>query len=101
MTGDEVVQLVGVTYTADAIGQRVPTEVLKEVFAQVTSVSASEFFSGGQNGLRPDKRFTVFTYDYNGEETLIYNSRRYHIYRTYEREDESIELYCELKVGDT
>ena len=100
MNGDNVVELVGVEYSTDAIGQRVASETRREVFATVQSVTASEFFAGGQNGLRPDKRFTVFSPDYEGEEQLIFNGRRYSIYRTYERPDEQTELYCELKTGD-
>lgn len=100
MSRDDVVQLVGVTYTADSIGQRVPTEVQRQVYASVASVSASEFFAGGQRGLKPDKKITVFAPDYQGEDSLVFAGKRYAIYRTYIRDDEQIELYCEAKTGE-
>ena len=43
----------------DAIGQWVEERIERPVFGQVNSVTASEFFSGGQNGFKPDLRFTM------------------------------------------
>jgi hypothetical protein len=38
--------------------------------------------------------------DYNGEDTAEYDGKRYGIYRTYERDDEQVELYLEKKAGN-
>lgn len=70
-----------------------------DVYARVESVSASEFFDAGQNGLKPEYRFTVSAWEYGDEEELSYNGRLYSIYRTYRRSLDLIELYAERKVG--
>ena len=71
----------------------------REVFCQVDSVTQSEFFEGGRNGLNPEYRFTMFFADYQGERTVEYNGRRYGIYRTYQPRTDIIELYAERKGG--
>ena len=91
----EKISLVTKTYTADSIGQRKETRTTTDVFALVESASQSEFFNGGQNGLRPEFKFTVLLNEYIGQETLIYKSVEYTIYRTYRRDDGRIELYTQ------
>ena len=76
------------------------TETENKVFVNVSSVSASEWFEGGRNGLNPQFRFTMFSHDYNGEKIIKYNGRQYTIYRTYFRKVDEIELYTELKKGN-
>ena len=65
----------------------------------MTSVTSSEWFEGGRNGLNPEYRFRLFRYDYNDEETVIYNDTYYSIYRSYVGKDEIIDLYAEKKKG--
>lgn len=88
-----------VTYTTDALGQKIPTVVLKPIFAIVRSASQSEFFNAGQEGLKPDKVFDVLITEYDGETELTYNSEVYSIYRVYERDDARVELYTEKRAG--
>ena len=91
----EKISLVTKTYSVDSIGQRVETRSTKEIFALVESASQSEFFNGGQNGLRPEYKFTVLLNEYGGQETLMYKSVEYDIYRTYRRNDGRIELHTQ------
>lgn len=83
----------------DAIGQWVEERIERPVFGQVNSVTASEFFSGGQNGFKPELRFTMFGPDYQGEEVIRYEGNLYTIYRTYRARTDIIELYTEKRVG--
>lgn len=94
-----VLQLIAVTYTEDAIGQQVPAETARTVFCTVSSVSASEWFEAGRNGLRPALRATVFAPDYNGEDLVELDGKRYGVYRTYLTDNEQVELYLEDKAG--
>lgn len=71
----------------------------REVFCQVDSVTQSEFFEGGRNGLNPEYRFTLFAEDYQGERTVEYRNHRYGIYRTYQPRTDIIQLYAERKGG--
>jgi hypothetical protein len=99
MDRSNVCTLIGETYTQDSIGQMVPAEVLSDVFCNVASVSQSEWFAGGQNGLKPELKLTMFAPDYTGQKIVEVNGNRYTIYRTYVRQDELLELYLERKTG--
>lgn len=71
----------------------------RDVFADVTSVTGSEWFEGGRNGIVPEYRIVVFKYDYQGEQLLRYNGTVYQIYRTYDRRTDELELYCAKRKG--
>ena len=71
----------------------------RDIFADVTSVTGSEWFEGGRNGIVPEYRMIVFKYDYQGEQLLRYNGTVYQIYRTYERRTDELELYCAKRKG--
>lgn len=99
MDRSRVLTLISVSYTEDDIDQQVPVETRKDVFCNITSVSASEFFDAGRAGLKPEFRATMFVYDYGGEDTVELDGVRYGVYRTYLGRNETIELYLERKVG--
>lgn len=63
------------------------------------SVSQSEFYKGGEAGLKPEFRLTTAIIDYSGEKEVELDGKRYGIYRTYEVDKDYIELYCERKGG--
>lgn len=86
-------------YKKDEIGQMVPIESKREVFCNLSSVSASEWFEAGRNDLNPEYRATVFAYDYEGEKIAEIDGEPYGIYRSYIRNGEEIELYLEKKAG--
>lgn len=88
------------TRTQDSIGQWVETVERRQVLGQVSSVTASEFFAGGQNGLQPEIRVTMFAYDYQDEQNLELDGKIYSIYRTYYARNDTLELYCERRRGD-
>jgi hypothetical protein len=69
------------------------------IYANVTSVTGSEWFEGGRAGLNPELRFRVFAPDYQGEEILKYNDHYYSVYRTYMARNDILELYCERRSG--
>jgi SPP1 family predicted phage head-tail adaptor len=91
--------LVSTAYTRDVNGVQRKTETVRTVYANVQSVSASEFFEGGRNGLKPEYRFVMFRHDYNDEPVVAYEGKRYAVYRTYIGRNDTIELYTEQKGG--
>ena len=99
MDRSNVLALVGVTYTTDALNQQIPQETTRDVFCNISSVSSQEFFDAGQAGLNPEWRVTVFAPDYNGETIAELNGVRYGVYRTYLGKNETIELNLERKAG--
>ena len=77
----------------------ISTESKRKVFCSITSVSASEWFEAGRNGLQAELRITMFAFDYHGEKIAEVNGQRYSIYRTFRSKPDEIELYLEKKAG--
>lgn len=103
MNKSVTIDLISKTYTTDSMGQKVATEKSTTVFATLTSISRAEWVSysqSGRQGLVPSYVASVFMGDYNGESIAEYDGKRYGIYRTYERDDEQVELYLEKKAGN-
>lgn len=103
MNKSVTIDLISKTYTTDTMGQRIAAEKSTTVFATLTSISRAEWVSysqSGRQGLVPSYVASVFAGDYNGEDSAEYNGKRYGIYRTYERDDEQVELYLEEKAGN-
>lgn len=101
---DDLIYLVSEWYEKDAIGQMEPKERIKGIWADVKSVTRSEWANAGQNGLRPQLVAVTQAINYSGEEIVQIgsgtNARRYGIYRTYFPPDsDGIELYLEAKAG--
>lgn len=99
MNMQDVITLRAVEIQTNDYGVPVQTITEKEVYARVESVSASEFFDGGQNGLKPEYRFLVNAWEYSDEPDIKYNGKVYSVYRTYRRSLDLMELYTERKVG--
>lgn len=97
---DSVLTLIGFTQSQNEYGVWEQTPVPREVFCQVESVTRSEFYNAGRNGLNPQFEFTVFVGDYEGETICKYNGLEYAIYRTFiVPGTDYIELYAERQGG--
>lgn len=97
---DNVLTLKAITKVQDEYGVWRQTATSRTVFCQVHSISQSEFFQGGRNGLNPAYRFTVFHGDYEDEIQCEYEGKGYAIYRTYiVPGTDYIELYAERQGG--
>ena len=99
MDRSDVINLIETLTAQDDHGVWQKTYRSRSVFCQVESVSQREFYEAGRNGLNPSLKFIVFFGDYNNEPTLTYKGQTYAIYRTYQRKDDLLELYCERKGG--
>ena len=99
MDRSEVMELTSVVRYQDQLGVWHDTPTARSVFCEVSSVSQSEYFEGGRNGLNPSLRFRMFAPDYQGEKTLTYKGVEYSIYRTYVDRNETIDLYTEQRRG--
>ena len=94
----DVLTLIAQTISTDQYGNEVATEVEKQVFCEVDSITQTEFYQAANTELNPEYKFTIFFGDYNGQPIVEYNGLRYAIYRTY-RADDNLELYVERKIG--
>lgn len=96
---DVIAYLLGKTITMNQLKQEVEVDTRTEIFAQKESISQSEFYKGGEAGLKPEFRLKTAIIDYNGEREVELDGKKYGIYRTYEPDQDYIELYCERKGG--
>lgn len=102
MNKSVTIDLLTKTYTTDDMGQKIYKTKERTVFATLTSISRAEWTSysqTGRQGLVPAYVATIFMGDYEGESQCVYDGQTYGIYRTYERDDEQVELYLEKKAG--
>lgn len=122
MNRNDVCYLLKDSYTTDSLGQRIATTTARMVYCEISSVTGTEWFSGSQNGIRPELRVTLFRYEYQGEETVniggcddgsgIKGGTNYTVYRTYWKRPElsvgghltgpefdELELYLEKRAG--
>ena len=93
-----VITLLATTTAQDANGIWQETQTARKVFCKIESISQSEFFEAGRNGLKPEQKFIMFSGDYRGEEIIEFKGKSYAVYRTFQRGDQT-ELYCERKGG--
>lgn len=101
MDRSDVITLVGETYTQDTIGQYKAIETSRIAFCNIMSISQTEFFEAGRNGISPSYKVVLFKYDYNSEPIVEYKGVRYSIYRTYEARNDMLELYLQEESGVT
>lgn len=99
MDRSDVITLVKETHQNNDYGVQTTETEKRQVFCQVNSVTRSEFFEAGRNGLNPEYVFTMFFGDYDDERLVEYRDKRYAIYRTYITRNDTIELYAERKGG--
>lgn len=95
---DKLIILLSENYIKDEIGQEICNPIKKEVFAEEKSITQREFFNAGHRGLKPARVFKIWFFEYEGETEILYEEKRYFIYRTYKKGDK-IELYCEERVS--
>lgn len=76
------------------------TAIETPVYCGRLSVEGKEYHEAGQQGLKPGIVLAVHTEEYDGQDYVDFEGRRYTIYRRYERTDGITELHCTLKVGD-
>lgn len=99
MNNSYKIGLVSKQFNPDPIGNMIETETIEYVFAEVSNVSAKEFFESGQNGLKADLKFTIRGFEYSEQNEIIHNGTKYSVYRFYRRNDGFVELFTEKKVG--
>lgn len=75
-------------------------EIKTEVFCDVRSITQTEWFEAGRNGIEhPSFIFIINRNEYSGEQIVEYEGQRYGVFRTYAAKNEDLELHCEAKGG--
>lgn len=96
---DDELYLLSTTYEPNAAGVDIPTNKRKKVIILRNSTTRSEIAAAGRDGLNPEYFFTIAKPEYDGERICEHNGLTYAIYRTYEVDEDYIELYVARKGG--
>ena len=95
------VELIEIVTEKDELNQTIEKERVKSsTIASISSVSQTEFYSGGRLGLQPSLKAVIYDFEYSGEPVLKWNNKLYSIYRTfYVNGTDMVELYLEERGG--
>lgn len=101
MEYSEIIYLVNTTKEVDEIGNIIPTSfTLTKRYAKKQSVRTNEFYSAVETGLTPSVEFVMKRLDYEGQQELEWNSKRYIVIRTVDPKNKfDIVLVCTRKIG--
>lgn len=103
MEYSEIIYLIQETKTEDEIGNVITSsEVSNKCYAKKQSIRTNEFYSAVEVGLTPSAEFVIKRLNYNGEEELEWNGKRYQVIRTVDPKNKfDIVLICARKIGIT
>lgn len=96
---NEIITLKKESTTINEYGDTVRTFTSKNVFAEVKSISQSEFYQAQATGLKPEIKFIIADFlDYNDEKVISYcpyggQTEDYTVLRTY-RNKINLEIVC-------
>ncbi|MFO7295961.1 MAG: phage head closure protein [Clostridia bacterium] len=99
MRHNTVIELIAVTIVEDEIGNRIETEIPRQVFANEMAVNQAEFYNASLAGLKPERMFEIYSFEYAGESKLKHDGVKYRIIRT-ETRGEKTRIICERVAGD-
>jgi SPP1 family predicted phage head-tail adaptor len=101
MRHSDVIYLLIPEVIEDDLGQKVPTDNYAErmIFANKYSVGAAEFYEAANSGMKPEKQFEIYSFEYNDESLLKHEDKIYSIIRVQEA-GEKTRITCERDVGN-
>jgi len=92
MVRADVIGLVTETRSAHGVHEAI-TETVREVLAEIRSVTRSEYYNALNAGIQPELVFKLtLDADYQGEHFLRFHGLRYRVIRTYLTNDGGIEI---------
>lgn len=100
----DVLELVGSSVTGkNALGDPVYSRVYKIRYVDKLKINQTEFYQSNTQGLRPELKFKMRYSDYAEEKQIrfpVTTGKIYDIIRTYNPDDEFIELTCQGVVAN-
>jgi len=95
----EELYLISITISEDDIGNQMETPSERLVFAEELVLGSYEFYNAATTGIRPTKKFEIYTREYFGEDRLKHKGINFRIIRT-ETKGEKTSLSCESVSAD-
>lgn len=101
MEYSEIIYLVSKVQEEDEIGNiQTSSFQLTKRYAKKQSVRTNEFYSAVETGLTPSVEFVIKRLDYDGQDELNWNNKRYSVIRTIDPKNKfDIVLVCARKIG--
>jgi len=99
MRHNQIIKLINVIITEDAIGNQIASTTERTVYANEYYVSQSEFYNAAVADLKPEKQFEIYSYEYQDEPKLDHDGKVYNVIRTEKRGDKT-RLTCERIIAD-
>lgn len=95
------IDLIQVSIETDDLNQLVEkTRTTATVYAEISSVSQTEFFNGGRLGFQPSLKATIYDFEYDDEPIVKFNDGLFSVYRVfYINGTDRVELYLEKRGG--
>ena len=98
MRHNDIIYLLSTETEYDDIGNPIETTTERMVYANRFEVSASEFYEASAQGLKPEKKFEIFSYEYNDESELKHDDQVYQI-TLVQGAGEKTRITCEKDIG--
>lgn len=99
MRMSSIITLYTVTQQQGPLGEWHKVTIPMDVPCEIRSVSRQEWTMAGERGFAPVLTVIVFSGNYAGQSRAKIGDRMYAIYRTYDRDDETTELYLQYETG--
>jgi len=99
MRHNQIIKLINVIVTEDAIGNQIASTIERTVYANEYYVSQSEFYNAAVADLKAEKQFEIYSYEYQDEPKLEHDGKVYNVIRTEKRGDKT-RLTCERIIAD-
>lgn len=96
---DDVCSLISVTTDKDEIGNMITKEKEYMVYCSKLDITRAEISAAGSLGLKPEMMLIIDADAYGNEKLLEYQGKKYAIYKTFQRVDGFMEVYCETRSG--
>lgn len=96
---NDVVVLISYAEGVDVYGNVTDaSETRKTVFIEEKGVRQSEAYQAQAQGLKADRMFIMRYADYEDEEVLEHNGKRFNIIRTHRKDADYIEIVCQRDI---
>lgn len=99
MDRSDIITLKKESHSQDSSAAWISSNTETDVFCEVRSVTQSEWFEAGAEGIVPEYIFIIDRNEYDGEKVVFYDGQKYGVFRTYAGKGEDLELHCERKGG--
>ncbi|MCR1953000.1 phage head closure protein [Clostridium sp. DSM 100503] len=93
---NDIIELECVAYKdSDDIGDTIKGETYwKKIYAKRKSITLSEFYQAQSQGLNPELKFELNSFEYDNNKNIRFEGKIYKILRTYESSLDKIEIVC-------